>query len=140
MKSLYATMLKNPYALMGAVVLTWLLYMEKANQELTKMDAIQRRLNKVESDAAQNITQQKTELEQFLRLARDESETKERRLSAIKKLNEISPEYLGNLTLEEIGTDKATTAINKYIDSIYEMAKAQAAKEQLIEIEKEKIR
>ncbi|MDB9146537.1 phage tail tape measure protein [Parabacteroides distasonis] len=140
MKSLYATMLKNPYALMGAVVLTWLLYMKKANQELTKMDAIQRRLNKVESDAAQNITQQKTELEQFLRLARDESETKERRLSAIKKLNEISPEYLGNLTLEEIGTDKATTAINKYIDSIYEMAKAQAAKEQLIEIEKEKIR
>lgn len=59
MKSLYATMLKNPYALMGAVVLTWLLYMKKANQELTKMDAIQRRLNKVESDAAQNITQQK---------------------------------------------------------------------------------
>jgi len=140
MKSLYATMLKNPYALMGAVILTWLLYMKKANQELTKMDAIQRRLNKVESDAAQNITQQKTELEQFLRLARDESETKERRLSAIKKLNEISPEYLGNLTLEEISTDKATSAINKYIDSIYEMAKAQAAKEQLIEIEKEKIR
>lgn len=140
LKSMYATMLKNPYALMGAVVLTWLLYMRKANQELTKMEAVQRRLNKVETDAAQSIADQKTELEQFLRLARDESESKERRLAAIKKINEISPEYLGNLTLEEINTDKATTAVNKYIDSIYEMAKAQAAKEQLVEIEKEKIR
>lgn len=140
LKSMYATMMKNPYALMGAVVLTWLLYMKKANQELTKMEAVQRRLNKVETDAAQSIAEQKAELEQFLRVARDESESKERRLSAIKKINEISPEYLGNLTLEEINTDKATTAINKYIDSIYAMAKAQAAKEQLIEIEKEKIR
>lgn len=140
LKTMYATMLKNPYALMGAVVLTWLLYMRKANQELTKMEVVQKRLNKVETEAAQNIAEQKTELEQFLRVARDESESKERRLSALKKINAISPEYLGNLTLEEINTDKATTAINKYIDSIYAMAKAQAAKEQLIEIEKEKIR
>lgn len=140
LKTMYATMLKNPYALMGAVVLTWLLYMRKANQELTKMEEVQRRLNKVETEAAQNIAEQKTELEQFLRVARDESESKERRLSALKKINELSPEYLGNLTLEEINTDKATTAINRYIDSIYAMAKAQAAKEQLVEIEKEKIR
>lgn len=140
LKTMYATMLKNPYALMGAVVLTWLLYMRKANQELTKMEVVQKRLNKVETEASQNIAEQKTELEQFLRVARDESESKERRLSALKKINAISPEYLGNLTLEEINTDKATTAINKYIDSIYAMAKAQAAKEQLIEIEKEKIR
>lgn len=140
LKTMYATMLKNPYALMGAVVLTWLLYMRKANQELTKMEVVQRRLNKVETEAAQNIAEQKTELEQFLRVARDESESKERRLSALKKINELSPEYLGNLTLEEINTDKATTAINRYIDSIYAMAKAQAAKEQLVEIEKEKIR
>ena len=140
LKTMYATMLKNPYALMGAVVLTWLLYMRKANQELTKMEVVQRRLNKIETEAAQNIAEQKTELEQFLRVARDESESKERRLSALKKINELSPEYLGNLTLEEINTDKATTAINRYIDSIYAMAKAQAAKEQLVEIEKEKIR
>ena len=140
LKTMYATMLKNPYALMGAVVLTWLLYMRKANQELTKMEVVQRRLNKVETEAAQNIAEQKTELEQFLRVARDESESKERRLSALKKINELSPEYLGNLTLEEINTDKATTAVNRYIDSIYAMAKAQAAKEQLVEIEKEKIR
>lgn len=140
LKTMYATMLKNPYALLGAVVLTWLLYMRKANQELTKMEVVQRRLNKVETEAAQNIAEQKTELEQFLRVARDESESKERRLSALKKINELSPEYLGNLTLEEINTDKATTAINRYIDSIYAMAKAQAAKEQLVEIEKEKIR
>lgn len=140
LKRVYATMLKNPYALMGMVILTWILYMKKANRELTNMEAAQGRLNKVETQAAQNIAQQKTELEQFLRLARDESESKERRLSAIKKINEISPEYLGHLTLEEINTGKATVAVNKYIDSIYEMAKAQAAKEQLIEIEKEKIR
>lgn len=140
LKSMYAVMLKHPYALVGAVILSWLLYMRKANKELSSIEAIQKRINQVNTEAAQSIAKQKTELEQFLRLARDESESKERRISAMRKINEISPEYLGNLTLEEINTGKATTAINRYIDSIYEMAKAQAAKEQLVEIEKEKLR
>lgn len=140
LKSMYTVMLKHPYALIGTVILSWLLYMRKANQELSSMEAIQKRLNQVENEATQSIAKQKTELEQFIRLARDESESKERRISAMRKINEISPEYLGNLTLEEINTEKATTAINRYIDSIYEMAKAQAAKEQLVEIEKEKLR
>ncbi len=139
-KTLYTTMLKNPYALLGAVILTWILHMKNANRELTKMEAVQRRLNSVENEAAEGIAKQKTELEQFLRLARDESRSKDERLAAMKKINDISPEYLGNLTLEEINTTKATTAIEKYIASITHMAKAQAAKEQLIEIEKEKMR
>ncbi len=139
-KALYTTMLKNPYALLGAVIITWILHMKNANRELTQMESVQRRLNSVENEAAEGIAKQKTELEQFLRLARDESRSKDERLAAMKKINDISPEYLGNLTLEEINTTKATTAIEKYIASITHMAKAQAAKEQLIEIEKEKMR
>ena len=140
MKSMYATMLKHPYGLMAAVVLTWLLYMRKANQELSQMERVQRKLTEVDRTASQAIVEQKTTLEQLLRVARDENESKSRRLSAVEKLNALSPEYLGNLTLEEIHTDKATSAVNRYVTSIYDMAKAQAAKEQLVEIEREKLR
>lgn len=144
MRAFFATLGLNPItaAAIAVAALTIGLYkfFTRATDAEKAMANLQKRIRSVESEAAQNIAKQKTELEQFLRLARDENESKERRLSAMKKINEISPEYLGSLTLEEINTDKATTAINRYIDSIYKMAKAQAAKEQLVEIEKEKLR
>lgn len=144
MKAFLVTLGINPItaAAIAVAVLTIGLYklFTHTSDAEKAMAILQKRIRSVESEAAQSIAKQKTELDMFLRLARDESESKERRLSAIKKINEISPEYLGNLTLEEINTDKATTAINRYIASIHEMAKAQAAKEQLVEIEKEKLR
>lgn len=144
MRAFFATLGLNPVTAVAVAVaaLTIGLYkfFTRATDAEKAMANLQKRIRSVESEAAQSIVKQKTELEQFLRLARDESESKERRLSAMKKINEISPEYLGGLSLEEINTEKATTAINRYIDSIYKMAKAQAAKEQLVEIEREKLR
>ena len=78
-------MLKNPYALMGAVVLTLFTLYAKANQELTKMEVVQRRLNKVETEAAQKYCRTKDRIEQFLRVARDESESKRTSFVSLKK-------------------------------------------------------
>ena len=82
------------------------------------------------------------ELKKLLRIAEDERLSKKDRLKAIKKLNEISPEYLGNLTLENIKTDRARLATEKYRDAILAKAKAQATSnkiskltEELLEIE-----
>lgn len=54
----------------------------------------------------------------MLNVARDESITKETRLAAIRRLNEISPEYLGNLDLERIKTEDAAKAVDLYVQSL----------------------
>ncbi len=139
-KGLHNTLTKNPYAMVAALVVTWMLAMREANKELTEMQRSQKLLNDVESRASKSIAEQKVELESYLRIAKDDTKSKSERLAAIKKLNEISPEYLGNLTLEEIHTNSAKAAIDKYIQSITNLARAQAAREKLVEIEKERLR
>lgn len=54
----------------------------------------------------------------FYQLAKDESIIKEKRKEAIERLNEISPEYLGNLSLENIQTKEATDSDRGLYESI----------------------
>jgi hypothetical protein len=53
----------------------------------------------------------KTKLESLLQTARNENETKANRLKAIQAINAISPK-LGNLTPENINTDKARISLD----------------------------
>lgn len=93
--------------------------------------------NDVMIQAKKNIVEQRVEMELLMKTAKDETKSKEDRISAIKKLNELSPDYLGNLTLEKINTDEAKTATDQYIVSLERKARAQAAQDKLIEIERE---
>lgn len=83
----------------------------------------------------------KTAAEQLVKMnllliaAKDENKSLADRQSAVKQLNELSPTYLGNLTLETINTNKATEAVNLYTEALVKNARAQAAKDKLIDIE-----
>ena len=94
------------------------------NKELDETTKKQRLLNEVNKDANNSIISNKTELEALLKVAKDETASKEAQLAAIKKLNQISPEYLGFLNLENINTQKATDAVKAYTDQLYKNAKA----------------
>jgi hypothetical protein len=63
---------------------------------------------------------QKTKL--FLRKKREQ---------AIKSINEISPEYLGNITLENVNTQEVTKSIEKYIEALEKKAYQQAINNKL---------
>lgn len=93
---------------------------------INKQTAAQRALNEVQKEAEKAIKSEKTEIEKLLKYARDERLSREEREKAIKRLNEISPEYLGNLSLETINTDEATQSINDYIKAMEEKALVQA--------------
>jgi len=109
------------------------------SKRLTDAEISQKQLNEVEKQALENTAKQKIELESLMKIAKDETKSKQDRLDAIKNLNRISPEYLGNLTLETINSKEATIATEEYTAAIEKQAKAQAAKEKLIEIEKQLI-
>lgn len=86
--------------------------------------------------ASKNIANEKAELQKLLAVAKDETKSKQERESAIKKLNELSPKYLGDLTLETINTNKAKVATDEYVASLLKKAKVIAAEEKLVAVQK----
>ena len=126
MKVFNMTTKMNPIGLLvaavGAAVVAYKLYHKEVDAATQK----QKNLNDAFVEAEKSIVSQKNELDQLMKTARDETLSKEQRLEAIKKLNEISPEYLGFLNLENINTQEATKAVNKYTEHLLKMAKVKA--------------
>jgi len=83
-------------------------------------------INKANKAAAKDIGAQKQELNSLLNVAKDHRRSLKERQEAMDKINELSPEYLGNLTLETINTNSAATAINLYTQELAKKAKARA--------------
>lgn len=117
-KRLYAVISKHPYAAIGLAIVALISYWRNLNQEMTESERIEKTLNTIRDTATANIADEKSQLQQYLAIARDENKSKAEREAALKRINELSPEYLGNLTLEKINTQEATDAVNKYVDSL----------------------
>lgn len=82
---------------------------------------------------AESIASEKAELQVLLGIAKNENSLKGDRLDAIKKLNQISPEYLGNLSLENIATQDAAKSIDAYTKALEKNAKMKAAQDLISE-------
>lgn len=116
----------NPYVLLATAVaglVTYLVLFRKETDLATKM---QKNLTDANVEAEKSIASEKAEVQRLLVVARDERISKENRLKAIKKLNEISPQYLGNLSLETINTEQAKNAIDAYTTALFKNAQAKA--------------
>ena len=94
-------------------------------------------LNNIQADVSQQTINEKTEVEALLKVAKDDTISKAQRLSAIKQLNKISPEYLGNLSLEKIKTNEAKIAVDEYIGSLVRAAEIKSIESQLTEADSE---
>ena len=134
MKALFATMKLNPWAIaITALTAIGILLYENARRtrNLTNAAKTQADITKI---AAENTARERAELDLLLSTARNEKLSKEEREKAIKKLNEISPEYLSNLKLENINTKEATTAIDNYTTALMNNARQKAIADKVAEL------
>lgn len=115
LQRLYATLLANPWAAVAAVVAVFVGHLMDANRQTSQLERTQRRLKEIEGEAADSVEREQREMQRLYNIAKDENRSKAERLAAIKRLNEISPEYLGNLSLETIGTRQAANEMERYI-------------------------
>src|SRR5690554_4082451 len=106
-----------------AAVTTAVILFTKSSNEATWA---QKELAKAQNDVTIEIKKEQDELNRLLKIARDETKSKEAREAAIKAINKISPEYLGNLTLDKVNTLEAAKAINTYIAALDRKLKLQA--------------
>lgn len=123
----------NPIGLLVAVVMAAVIAYQAFNKEVDAAVKRQKEFNQVNLQATKDISKQKSEMEALLKIAQDDNASKEARIAAIKKLNQISPEHLGNLTLENIKTQEATKATNAYTDALYRSAKAKILQKKMEE-------
>ncbi len=109
------------------------------SRKLSIAERAQKSLNEVQKTARESVVDEKLKVEQLLDIAQDQTKSIDSRKKAIKALNDLSPEYLGNLDLEKIGTDAAKKATDKYIESLLKKAKVEAAQQKLVELNKKKL-
>lgn len=96
--------------------------------EAQRVQAREQKLsNELNAEATRMIAAQRLELDKWVLTARNTKLPLQERKEAMDAINKISPEFLGNLTLETINTDAATTAINKYNEALFKGALARAA-------------
>ena len=121
----------NPYALLTAAVITLIAGITMYVLKLKETISLEQRLSSLRKQATKSTLDQRIELDLLLKTAKNEKLSLEQRKIAMDKINTISPEFLGNLKLEEINTNKATIARDKYIASLQRTVMAEIAHDKI---------
>lgn len=120
-----ATMMTTPWGfLLGAIAAIGTAYI-LFSKEAKVAETAQSLLNQTIRETDSVVNQQTASMRTLLAVAQDETASKEARLAAIKKLNEIAPEYLKTLTLENVNTAKGKQLIDAYVKSLEKKAMLQ---------------
>lgn len=124
----------NPYVLIGAAIAGVIIAVNKLTAGFDRLNTLAKAMQTVNKEVAESTARERSELNLLLLTAKNEALSKETRLKAIQKLNEISPKYLGALNLENINTQKATTAVENYTAALMENAKQKAVAENITKL------
>ncbi|HNN26938.1 MAG TPA: hypothetical protein PKK18_10905, partial [Chitinophagales bacterium] len=105
--------------LLGVAVSAFMKWSESSSQASKNLKL----LADVSKEANKNIEDERAELTKLVAIAKNENLSKEQRKNAIKQINENYPEMLGNITLENIGTEKANELLGKQIQILVDREK-----------------
>ena len=138
-RSLYRVMLAHPYLAVATAVMTVVAALVDLSKKTDDAAAAARRLDEVNRQAAADAESETRAVKKLVEIARDKALSDNERRKAVEEMNKISPEYLGNLNLESINTQKADVAIKNYTQSILLNAKAKRLAAQIDELEQKKM-
>ncbi|MGV3705451.1 MAG: hypothetical protein ACO1NU_08735 [Arcticibacter sp.] len=104
-------------------------------------DLKQAKQNQIEVDKAyqSSITKEISNLQTLIQTANNERLSREKRVEAVRSINRLMPEHLGNITLEKIKTDESRVAIEKYIEVLKRKSYEEAINSKRQELLKQRI-
>ena len=133
---LTAVMLANPYlaaaAAIAAIGVAIYAVIASANEFSDSMEAV----NDVNLKAEKSIVSQKLAVEELTAVLKDENASLEDKEKALAELNQIAPTYYGKLSAAKTDIEALDTATKNYIGTLRAEARAMAAQEKMVEIEK----
>jgi TP901 family phage tail tape measure protein len=129
----------NPLGLVLVAVMAVVAAMVLFSKETSKASKVSQMQTDIQNEVAKSISKEKNEVEALVKVIQDETVSKDKKLAAIKRLNEIAPEYLKGLTLENIKTLEGKKILDRYIDSLYKKARATAIVNKMDQLEQQKL-
>lgn len=123
----------NPWGVIIGLITAVAVAYKSFSKSLDETTEKQKRLAERHLKIQEAVDGERIKLQQLLEVARNENLSKADREKAIKKLNDLSPKYLGNLTLEKINTLEAKKAVDLYIQSLERKAEMEVLNEELKE-------
>jgi len=107
------------------------------SSQLTDAERAQKSLSEVNRKAAESVAGQKSEVDTLVAAYKSEGATLDQKKAILSELNRISPEYFGGIRVGKGDIEAITAATAKYSAELIRVAKITAAKDRLVEIEKE---
>jgi TP901 family phage tail tape measure protein len=134
-----ATMMTTPWGfILGTLAAIGTAYVA-FREEAEKLTVVQKVLNDVHLEAEKSIAGEKAEVDLLVKAVRSETTSKEEKEKALKRLNDIIPDYIGLLTAENIKTLEGKNILDKYTESLYKNARAKAAQTKFEELAKKRL-
>lgn len=100
----------------------------------------QKDIVQINNNATDSYAKEKVELEQLLAVASDKSASDKERQRAMEELQLKLPNGIELINEETIANGKAKKAVDDYCESLLRRAKVEAAKDYLVELEKERLK
>ena len=134
-----ATMMTTPWGfVLGTLAAIGAAYVA-FREEAEKLTAVQKVLNDVHLEAEKSIASEKAEVDLLVKAVKSETTSKQNKEKALKRLNDIIPDYIGLLTAENIKTLEGKNILDKYTESLYKNARAKAAQAKFDELAKKRL-
>lgn len=132
-KGLYAVIMLNPIAAMavgiaaaGAAIAYALGAFDGIKRVASNYEKAQSVIVAANKTAEESAAKEVASVRTLIDVAKNEANSKQLRVDAIKKLNEISPQYAENLNTENINTKEGIELTDKLTDAVWKNAKAKA--------------
>jgi len=107
------------------------------SKDMSAAAQAQRQLQQTQKSAMDSVSAEIANINALAAVAKDEKRSKEERLTAMKKLIDISPSYQGALQGETINTTKLDKATAGLVASLIRAANARKATEDIAELDKQ---
>lgn len=145
-EALNKTMIKNPYVAIAAAVMAvcsamylWIKREQQLKQTQNERLAIEKDRVEMEEKSNEAVASAQSKITLLTAIVHDNNRKLADRLAAIKALKKIVPGYTAQIDKEGRVVRENTRAIKDYITALKKKAIIQAAQEELVKIEKEKM-
>lgn len=131
-----AVLLANPFTALAVGIAALATIVLVSSSRFSALTNAERDFANINNVATDSLVKQKTELEKHLAIAKNKAISDDIRKKSIQEINALSPQFLGNITLENLYTKQTTEAVKKYTSAMLQKAKVQAAEDKLVETQK----
>ena len=129
MRAFNAVAAANPLgallAVIGAVVTAMTLFNKKVDENVK----LQKRLQEAQREVKEAVESEKNKIQTLVSIIKDETKSRNERLTAMKQLQDIAPDYFKTLDIDKLKTEEGTKAIDAYINALRRKKEAEKKKQ-----------